>query len=164
MEYPLTYSHEGGGYNTQGTKGVGDPYWPNLSLSHIHTCITIFAIRSTTGFCLTSALRITNWIGLTSIYPIGIIKNGENHVFNFQEGFSQISRFLLNYTDFAKKKSQIKPSTYDSTFDTKVSVCLKKRWGMRLYIRTSTFNAKKFNSDTWLIILGHRVYICSLNS
>ncbi len=35
-------------------------------------------------------------------------------------------RFLLNYTDFAHKLSHIKPSKYDSTFSTKISICLKK--------------------------------------
>ncbi len=37
--------------------------------------------------------------------------------------------FLLNYTDFAHKISHIKPSKYDSTFGTKISICLKKMGG-----------------------------------
>ncbi len=47
--------------------------------------------------------------------------------------------FLLNYTDFAHKILHIKPSKYDSTFGNKISKCLKKSWGMRLWIGTSTF-------------------------
>ncbi len=62
--------------------------------------------------------------------------------------------FLLNYTDFAHKIWHIKPSKYDSTFGTKISICLKKVRGMRLWIRTSTFNKQwpKYMSmfDTWL--------------
>ena len=39
--------------------------------------------------------------------------------------------FLLNYTDFAHEISHTKPSKYDSTFGTKISICLKKvgGWG-----------------------------------
>ena len=49
--------------------------------------------------------------------------------------------FLLNYiTDFAHKISHIKPSKYDSSFGTKISICLKKVGGMRLWIVTSTFD------------------------
>ncbi len=38
---------------------------------------------------------------------------------------------LLNYTDFVHKISHIKPSKYDSTFGTQISICLKKSLGMR---------------------------------
>ncbi len=48
--------------------------------------------------------------------------------------------FLLNYTGFAHKIAHTKPSKYDSTFGTKISICLKKVGGMRLWIGTSTFN------------------------
>ena len=48
--------------------------------------------------------------------------------------------FLLNYTDFAHKITHVKPSKYDSTFGTKIAICLKKVGGMRLWIGTSTFN------------------------
>ena len=37
--------------------------------------------------------------------------------------------FLLNYTDFVHKISHTKPSKYDSTSGTKISICLKKNWG-----------------------------------
>ncbi len=47
--------------------------------------------------------------------------------------------FLCNYTDFARKISHMKPSKYDSTSGTKIFIPLKKGWGMRLWIRTSTF-------------------------
>ncbi len=52
--------------------------------------------------------------------------NVETTFSNFQEGIHQ---FVLNYTDFAT--SHIKPSKYDSTSGTKISICLKKigGWG-----------------------------------
>ncbi len=39
--------------------------------------------------------------------------------------------FLLNYIKFARQISLIRPSKYDSTFGTKISICLKKvgGWG-----------------------------------
>ncbi len=37
--------------------------------------------------------------------------------------------FLLNYIDFVHKISHIKPSKYDSSFFTKISISLKKVWG-----------------------------------
>ncbi len=43
---------------------------------------------------------------------------------NFQEG--SFLSFLLNYTDFVHKISHIKPSKYDSTFDTKISIMFEK--------------------------------------
>ncbi len=49
--------------------------------------------------------------------------------------------FFLNYTDFAHTISYTKPSKYDSTSGTKISICLKKFGGMRLLIRTSPFKA-----------------------
>ncbi len=49
--------------------------------------------------------------------------------------------FLLNYTDFAHKISHTKPSKYDPTSGTKISICLKKFGGMRLWIGTSTFKS-----------------------
>ncbi len=51
--------------------------------------------------------------------------------------------FLLNYTDFVLKISHTKPSKYDSTFGTKISICL-----LRLLIGTSIFNY-------WVLILYH---------
>ncbi len=48
--------------------------------------------------------------------------------------------FLLNYIEFAHQISHIRSSKYDSTFGTKISICLKKVGGMRLWIgTTSTF-------------------------
>ncbi len=47
--------------------------------------------------------------------------------------------FLRNYKEFAHETSHIQPSKYDSTSGTKISICLKKIEGMRLWIRTSTF-------------------------
>ncbi len=57
--------------------------------------------------------------------------------------------FFLNYTDFAHKISHIKPSKDDSTFGTKISICLKKVGGMRLWIGTSTF--KLASTDPFLL-------------
>ncbi len=64
--------------------------------------------------------------------------------------------FLPNYTDFAHTISHMKPSKYDSTFGTKISICLKKVVGMRLWIGTSTFNTFLFvcasiKTNYWLI-------------
>ena len=60
---------------------------------------------------------------------------GETTFSNFQEVFHW---FLQNYTNFAHEISHIKPSKYDSTFGTKISM-FEKSWGMRLWIGTSTF-------------------------
>ncbi len=49
--------------------------------------------------------------------------------------------FLLNYFEFAHQISHTRPSKYDSTFGTNISICLKKVGGMRLWIGTSTFNS-----------------------
>ncbi len=62
----------------------------------------------------------------------------ETTFINFQSGFSLISPNVC--TDFAHKISYTKPSKYDSTSGTKISICLKKFGGMRLWIGTSTFN------------------------
>ena len=50
--------------------------------------------------------------------------------------------FLSNYTEFVHE-TFIQPSKYDSTSGPKISICLKK-WGMRLWIGTSTFNVSVF--------------------
>ena len=49
----------------------------------------------------------------------------------FQEGFSW---FLLSYTDFAHKISHKKPSKYDSTFGTKISIMFEKSWGNKAVV------------------------------
>ncbi len=48
--------------------------------------------------------------------------------------------FLPNYKEFVHETSHIESSKYDSTSGTKIFICLKKFWGMRLWIGTSTFN------------------------
>ncbi len=80
------------------------PWWKNCNVSHLWV------------------------IWFNNVYVTYCFMNGGNHIFKFQRGFRW---FLLNYTDFALKISRIKPSKYDSTFGTKVCVCLKKvgRWG-----------------------------------
>ena len=47
--------------------------------------------------------------------------------------------FLLNYTDFAHEISHIKPSNMTQLLEPK-SPYVWKKFGMRLFIRTSTFN------------------------
>ncbi len=47
-------------------------------------------------------------------------------------------RFLPNYKEFAHETSHTQPSKSDSS-GTKISICLKKFGGMRLWIGTSTF-------------------------
>ncbi len=65
-------------------------------------------------------------IGENNVYVTYCFINGGNHVYNFQEVFRW---FFLIYTDFAHKISHIKPSKYDSTFGTKIAICLKKVGG-----------------------------------
>ena len=48
--------------------------------------------------------------------------------------------FHLHCTNFAHTTSHIKPSKYDSIFDAKISMCLKKVRGMTPWIRIATFN------------------------
>ena len=67
--------------------------------------------------------------------------------------------FLLNYTDLAHKISHIKPSKYDTTFGTKISICLKKVWGIRMWIGTSSFN---WPYPHWF--LTHLVFLSSFLS
>ncbi len=47
--------------------------------------------------------------------------------------------FLPDYKEFAHETSHTQPSKYDSNSGTKISMCLKKIGGMRLWIGTSTF-------------------------
>ncbi len=49
--------------------------------------------------------------------------------------------FLPNYNEFAHETSHTQLSKYDSTSGTKISICLKKIGGMRLWIGTSTFKS-----------------------
>ncbi len=57
-----------------------------------------------------------------------VFKMVETTFSNFREGFSLIW-FLPNYKEFAHETSHIQPSKYDSTFGTKISICLKKIGG-----------------------------------
>ena len=48
--------------------------------------------------------------------------------------------FLPNYMEFSHPISPRTSEKYDSTFGTKITVCLKKFWGMMLWIMSGTFN------------------------
>ncbi len=53
--------------------------------------------------------------------------NSETTFSNFLEFFfSFFFRYFLKYTDYAHKISHAKPFKYDSTFGTKILICLKK--------------------------------------
>ncbi len=72
------------------------------------------------------------------LYYLLFYKMVETTFSNFLEGLSLISPKL--YTEFVHESLHIQPSKYDSTSGTKISICLKKVGGMRLWIGTSTFN------------------------
>ncbi len=59
--------------------------------------------------------------------------------------------FLISKRD---ETSHIKLPKYDSLFGTKISICLKKVGGMRLWIGTSSFNQICNCSTTYSLLLG----------
>ncbi len=54
---------------------------------------------------------------------------------------------LVNYKEFVHETVLTKPSKYDSTSGTKISICLKIFGGMMLWIGTSTFKGDKSHGE-----------------
>ncbi len=58
-------------------------------------------------------------------------------------------RFLPNYKEFAHETSHTQPSKYDSTFGTKISICLKKSGGWGCGSEQAPLNLINVSTFCW---------------